>query len=612
MLGLSRNQRRWAVRAVWLAVVVALAAIGVATLRDGDGAGLPGGGDTGPAPLPSCSQANGQLRIASSQDKYGLLRDIAREYGPHQADGRCVEVVVDSVNSGIGKDALGRGWSEADGPRPDVYAPASTAWLTLLREQLAGNAGTVLVDRPAEPIVTSPLTIAMPRPMAVQLGWPEADIGWEELNQLATDPQGWARFGRPDLGPFRLGKTNPNYSTSGLNATIGAYFAATGTARELTEQTIDNEQTRQTVRSLERSIVHYGETTLTFLTNLQRADDRHAAMSYISAVTVEENSVLDYNEGNPTGDPATRGQHAKPEVPLVAIYPKEGTLISDHPYALLSWADQAKRVAADDFLRHMHSEPVQRLFQDHGYRDHQGRPGPKATVENGVLADHEFKDLGSPSAAVLKKIQEGWSSLRKRANLLIVVDVSKSMETPVAGTGKTRLQLAQEAAEKALPQLVDDDRVGLWMFSRTLDGELDHRELVPVGRLADPLRGGTRREVLVSDIKNLGVYGGTGLYDTTLAAFDKVSADSSAEAINAVLLLTDGKNEDSGSIELPTLLDRLRGPAPNPVRVFTLAYGEEAEQDVLRQIAETTDAATYRASDPRTIDNVLTAVISNF
>ena len=28
-------------------------------------------------------------------------------------------------------------------------------------------------------------------------------------------------------------------------------------------------------------------------------------MTYVSAVTVEEKSVLDYNRGNPTGNPAT-------------------------------------------------------------------------------------------------------------------------------------------------------------------------------------------------------------------------------------------------------------------------------------------------------------------
>jgi Ca-activated chloride channel family protein len=598
--------------AVAIAVVVALFVLGLTTL--GGGGGNPAGAT--PAPLPTCAKADEQLRIASSQDKYWLLRDIAHDYGAHQAGGHCVEVVVDSKNSGIGKDALVRGWSENDGQRPDVYAPASTAWLTLLRQELGDKAGTVFADRPAEPVATAPLTIAMPKPMAEVLGWPEADIGWEDLRRLATDPRGWAAYGHPEFGQFKLGKTNPNLSTSGLNATVGAYFAATGTASELTEQAIDDPRNQASVHEIERSIVHYGDTTLTFLTNLLRADDQGAATDYISAVTVEENSVLDYNEGNPTGNPGTRWQHKKPEAPLVAIYPKEGTLVSDHPYALLSWADEARRTASDDFLRHLHSDAVQHMFQDHGYRDYQGHPGPHATMENGVLPERKFTDLGSPSAAVLTKIQRTWSTvLRKRANVLLVLDVSDSMKTVVPGAGKTRLQLAQEAAADALPQLVGDDRVGLWMFSQGLDGPLDYRELDPIGPLDEAIPRGVRKDVLLSDIVNLHTYSATGLYDTTLAAFDTVATSSDPTAINAVLLLTDGKNEDAISIDLKVLLDRLRartGSAATPVRVFTLAYGDKAEKDVLRQIAETTNAATYDASDPRTIREVLIAVISNF
>src|SRR6185436_6580777 len=109
---------------------------------------------------------------------------------------------------------------------------------------------------------------------------------------------------------FRLGKTNPNFSTSGLNATIGAYFAATGVSSDLTDKDVADPKTVAYVKGVEQAVVHYGDTTLTFLSNLQAADDRGQGLSYISAVTVEEKSVWDYNEGNPTGDPATLGDHA--------------------------------------------------------------------------------------------------------------------------------------------------------------------------------------------------------------------------------------------------------------------------------------------------------------
>src|SRR6185369_8431766 len=107
----------------------------------------------------------------------------------------------------------------------------------------------------------------------------------------------------------------------------GTYVAATGTSSDLTLADLRKPEVQAYARDVERAVVHYGDTTLTFLSNLQQADDRGEGLHYISAVAVEEKSVWDYNQGNPTGDPTTLGQHRKPRIPLVAIYPKEGTLL---------------------------------------------------------------------------------------------------------------------------------------------------------------------------------------------------------------------------------------------------------------------------------------------
>jgi Ca-activated chloride channel family protein len=82
------------------------------------------------------------------------------------------------------------------------------------------------------------------------------------------------------------------------------------------------------------------------------------------------------------------------------------------------------------------------------------------------------------------------------------------------------------------------------------------------------------------------------------------------------VLLTDGKNEDERNNDLNGLLTKLRttneGQAARPVRIFTIAYGDDADIGVLRRIAEATNAAAYDASDPTSINQVFTAVISNF
>lgn len=87
----------------------------------------------------------------------------------------------------------------------------------------------------------------------------------------------------------------------------------------------------------------------------------------------------------------------------------------------------------------------------------------------------------------------------------------------------------------------------------------------------------------------------------------------SGDAINAVVFLTDGKNEDNNSISLDNLLPDLRHEAgQETVRMFTIAYGGDADLDVLRRISQATDAAAYDSRKPGSIDEVFTAVISNF
>ena len=81
------------------------------------------------------------------------------------------------------------------------------------------------------------------------------------------------------------------------------------------------------------------------------------------------------------------------------------------------------------------------------------------------------------------------------------------------------------------------------------------------------------------------------------------------------MLLTDGKNEDNYT-DLNATLASLRagseGQSSSPVRLFTIAYGKDADEAVLKRMAEATNAGAYDATDPRTVSKVFTAVISNF
>jgi Ca-activated chloride channel family protein len=523
---------------------------------------------------------------------------------------------------------LADGWPDeaANGTRPVVWSPASSAWGAILNEKLrvanqppqAPVAAGATAGSPdaAKPFMLTPLVIAMPKPMAEALGWPNTPIGFADILALAQDPAGWGGKGHPEWGPFRLGKTNPNFSTSGLSSTVAQYYAATGKTRDLSAEDLARPEIDAYARAVESSVVHYGDTTLTFLNNWYRNDARGTALTYTSAVAVEEKSVIDYNRGNPDGILDPGEQPRPPKVPLVAIYPKEGTLFSDNPFIVLDspWVTPRAKDAARLFERFVLQPVNQRRVLATGFRpgNPEVAPGDPISKSNGLDPDQPQNVLGLPDPAVLVKVLDLWGQQRKGARVLIVLDVSGSMGDAADDRGDTKLDLAKQAAISSLDQFKPDDEVGLRIFSTDISRAppTDYVDLVPVGPI------GAQREKIASSIRSLVPTQGTPLYTVTDASYATLRDSYDPARINAVALLTDGRNEDPQNRDLEKLLASLRagneGQSTRPVRIFTIAYGKDADKDVLRRIAEATNAALYDASNPTTINQVLTAVISNF
>jgi Ca-activated chloride channel family protein len=557
--------------------------------------------------------------VATSPEKLALLTDLATSFNKTKVDGKCVQAKVDKVSSGTGADLLAKGWPAGAGnsPQPTIWTPAASSWGAVVNQRLADQGQQAVAPTDAKPLQLTPLTIAMPKPMAQALGWPSAPIGYSDLLKLATDPGGWASKGHPEWGPFKLGKTNPNFSTSALSATIAQYYAATNKTRDLSLEDVNNAQVEEVQKAVESAVVHYGDTTLTFLNNLYRADQRGTSLTYVSAVAVEEKSVIDYNKGNPDGilDPGEVPR--PPRVPLVAIYPKEGTLFSDSPLYVLNepWVSAPQRSAAQAFVDFALRPENQRKVLTYGFRP--GNPavplGDPVTAANGVDPNQPSTTLGVPAPPVLVKLIEKWGELRKGARVLIVIDVSGSMGDD-AGNGDTKLDLVKRAAVAALDQFKADDLIGLRVFSTGLRQQepTDWIDLVPIGPVS------ANREQMVAKINGLEPANGTPLYTVAGHSFADMQAGFDPKRINAVLLLTDGKNEDNRNNNLNGLVDTLRSSSEgaaggvNSVRLFTIAYGKDADLSVLKRMADATNGASYDAKNPTTIDQVFTAVVSNF
>lgn len=353
-----------------------------------------------------------EVVIWSSNEKFDLLTEIAAEYNrssPQRVDRRDVRIKVELMRSGDAESALARDWNDTvHGRKPDVWSPAAETWVLLLQQHREQEGLSEIVPPVSQSIIQSPTVIAMPEPMATALARSRATKpDWKYVLDLAQRTDGWTSLGEP-WGPFKFAQTNPRISTSGLHALIATYHAAKRAAGRgadhVTAEDIESEEVRSYARGVERSLAQYEDSVGDFLEGLYAADAQGETLSHFSAIAMEEKQVFDYNRGCPTSR-VTCGP--EPNIKLVAISPLEGTLVANHPYVVLNWADAARTEAAQNFLQHLETPAVQQIFVDQGFRNHRGQAGDN--LKEPYFQRLRTGVLPGPDPAVLVRIQDSWT-----------------------------------------------------------------------------------------------------------------------------------------------------------------------------------------------------------
>jgi Ca-activated chloride channel family protein len=556
-------------------IALALVAIAVAAVGSlgGDGGGN-GGGNGGDA-----RPAGDAVRIAFvySPEKEPLLARLLDEFNRErvEAGGRPVFVEPSIVASGEAQAAIARGRL-----KPTVWSPASSLWGRLLNFE--ADRDYVAEDNPS--LVRTPLVIAMWEPLARALGWPRQRTGFGTIVRLALSERGWAEVGEPQFGRFKLGHTNPDFSTSGLSAVAAEYFTVTGRREGLTEQDVTRPEVRRRVRAIERSIVHYGDTTLFFAEQLERYGP-----AYASAVAMEEATLVDFNLRRERRGGGTR---------LVALYPVEGTFVSDNPFIVLRapWVTPEQRAAAEALERWLAERLTPERAAAGGFRpgDPGRRPVPPVDARRGVDADQPRRTLALPQPRVLARVKRMWREDRKPANVMLALDVSGSMGE------ENKLEQAKQGLETFFRQVSPRDRIGLVVFDDQV------RAAVPVAPFAE------NEQRLRETVAELLPGGETAVYDATLAAFESIRGLRDDERINAVVALTDGE-DNSSAISADDLARRLeQSPSEGEVvRVFTIAYGSQANEAVLERVAKASGGKAF-SGDPEGIEAVYLSISSFF
>lgn len=417
----------------WL-LILALLAPALAACSD-SGIGFPGGNTV-------------EVSIVYGSEKRVWLEEVVSQFnaaGQKTASGATIRVTATPMGSA---DSMNQILSGAI--QPTVWSPASAILLPVANDEWSKqNRGTNLVDENAPPLVLSPVVIAMWKPMAEALGWPNKSLGWSDIAELVASGKTWADFGRPEWGPVQFGHTHPDYSNSGVATIIAISYAAAGKTRGLTVADVQNPQTAEFMRNIESGIIHYGESTGFFADQMF-----NRGPGYMSAAILYENLVIEsYN----------RDRYPNVSMPVVAIYPKEGTFWSDHPYAILNapWVTPEQSEAATIFLRYLLDRPQQELALRYGFRPGSTdvAVGTPITPENGIDPQQPQTLLEVPRPDVLNAIRSVWVQNKKRVDVMAVLDVSGSMQD------EGRLEQAKTALRIFIDQLQDNDGFGLTIFS---------------------------------------------------------------------------------------------------------------------------------------------------
>jgi Ca-activated chloride channel family protein len=536
-----------------------------------------------PPPPPTCQR----IVVASSAEKFGMLQDFASSYNrtAGKVASPCVTVAIEQVNSGDAELALEQGWRAQSSERPDVWAPASSAWVSLLVQR--SNQLSILPAEPAQSLFASPLVIGMPKPMADALGYPGTQVGWRDIFALVKNPAGWGAKGDPLWGPFKLGKTNPTVSTSGLQALIGTYFAAPGGG--LTVDRVNSAPVHDFVAGVEAGVVHYGETAADFLLNLRNASVRGQPLQYVSAVALEEQELVDYNAGIIGGV-----HYVAPSVPLVAIYPSEGTPVADHPYVIVN---SVKLAAAKDFYGFLNQPAQQAVIDQRGFRAvgavGRGVAGPALSKQRLIDPSQPTLVLPPPQGAVLAAMLSDWQGLRKRARVLILVDAA-------ADSGLLKQATSQLA--DAVSKFNATDSAGVWVFPPPAGYATPYIVQVPVNRVSSALTVGLRGVAHTSDKSDI-----SDIAASLKAAIDWMSASYDPGAVDAVLLVEMSPGQiTTGDPDLQRYLQNQ--PIQRFIRVFTVGpSGTPSER--LKDFASAGQGVAYQ---PASAPNLLNYVISDF
>ncbi|MFX1326068.1 MAG: substrate-binding domain-containing protein, partial [Promethearchaeota archaeon] len=270
---------------------------------------------------------------------------------------------------------------------PTIWSPASSIWMPFLNTKwadLTSDLDPIINISEAVKIIYSPVVIAT----------------WEAFNQTHKI-DGFLDLHSLILDPnvnIRMAHTDPRLSNSGFMSVIMALSAASGIPSEnLTMSDLTNQANQQWLKEFESSAILYGKST-GFLGRYMKNE----GPSVLNVALLYENLIRDISSTSSGGK-------------VIAIYPEEGTLYSDHPFCVLNadWITPAQKKVANAFLKFLNKPETVESALEYGFRPiNSSIPLDPAVFNyetNGIAFNITVPELHTPTDGdVLLKIPDLW------------------------------------------------------------------------------------------------------------------------------------------------------------------------------------------------------------
>lgn len=409
----------------------------------------------------------------------------------------------------------------------------------------------------------TPLVLVSPNEAAEAFGAP---MEGEALRRMLTLEETWADHGHPDWGWFKMVVADPKTSVTGnvafrslsalaSNGAPPPSQAATATADQLL---------------------------------MPRAEQRIVARPELTEVVHQlAANKADANGRTPAGP---RAGVTTESLALREAKDVRATYLDDHSGLSMAVVNPAKNATLADWTSWLESEPGQLALDGAGVRAGAATPDGAGLSNLGLaqkaptVKPNEARDVEASRELLLQ--------FSRRTSALLVLDTSGSMAQPLGAGGPRPIDAVTQLLLKTWEAWPPGTASGMITFHSSPDAAER-----PVIQTVVPLQLDTTkawakaRPGYKAALENAPTAGGTPLYEAIRTAWRYNTDNYMPEHTNRIVVVTDGRNEDTSSkLTIEQLLAELpKKPDPRrPIQVAYVALGPDADYATLKRIADAT------------------------